>query len=132
MEYDEIRTAWIQSRKDKDILATKVLSGIIDKTQKLTKAKNDTDENKYLMQAIKNEFNGYKDSHEKGIDSIQEIDFISKFIPKTLSKEETTIMIQTMIDSIPNLKFADIMKFCKSREELDMKVVQEIAKSILK
>ena len=130
MNYTETRSAWVQARKDKKALEIKVLSGIIDKTQKLAKADGNEDYDKYLIQAIKSETKGYIDSNEKGIDSLDEIDFIVTLLPKVLDREETIKLVNEYNEAVAPKEFKDVMKHFKGNEMLDMKIVQEVAKAL--
>lgn len=130
MNYNETRSAWVQARKDKNALHTTVLSGIIDKTQKLAKFDASEDFDKYLIQAIKSETKGYIDSNEKGINSKSEIDFITTLLPEVLTKEETIKLVNDYIVEFAPKEFKDVMKHFKGNELLDMKIVQEVAKQL--
>jgi hypothetical protein len=130
MNYAETRSAWVQARKDKEPLKIKVLSGIIDKTQKLAKADGNEEFDKYLIQAIKSETKGYIDSNEKGIDSLDEIDFIVTLLPRVLDRDETLKLVNAYIAEFAPVEFKDVMKHFKGNPELDMKIVQEVAKAL--
>lgn len=132
MNYEQTRTSWVQARKDKDMLKIKVLSGIIDKTQKLTKGVNSDKYDDFIVNAVKSEYKGYKDSNEKGIDSKLEISYIETLLPKTLTLEETQELIISYVKETNTSSFSEVMKFLKTKDNINMKEASDIIKNILK
>lgn len=128
--YDELRKEWVQARKERKPLLVYVLGGIIDKTQKMAKSVNSDDLNSFVEQAIKSEHKQYLDSLDKGIEVQDEINLIATYLPETLSEATTHSMISNFLLD-PRMKFPDVMKYAKTVEGFDMKIVQKVAKELL-
>lgn len=140
MLIDEIKKANIQAMKDKDAVARSIYSVILNKImlesiKKREKGEEvvDADVSNILQKTIK-ELSEEKENFSKVNNTAEvekinaQIEIASKYLPKMLSKEEITEIINGLEDkTIPS-----VMKHFKANYngKCDMRMVQEVLKSL--
>ena len=136
LKYPVFRERWIKLRKNKDkskedIILQKLLGLIIDKTTKLAKEDKSEDLTKYIDKAIKSEYKQQLDSLNKGVKCEIEIKLLEDMLPKTLSEEETTIIITDILAKGNKSNIGLVMKELKTIPNLDMKLASSLVKKLL-
>ena len=140
MIVDEIKKANIEAMKNRDVVSRGIFSVVLNKIklEEIKKRENgqellDADVVNILQKAIK-ELNEEKDNYTKAQNlesaeaSSKQIEIVTKFLPKMMSKEEIKGVILSLDDkSIPN-----VMKHFKANYngKCDMRLVQEVLKEI--
>jgi len=136
LKFAAMRKQWIDLRKDKhktanEVVLQKLLGLIMDKTSKLAKAAKSDSLANYLDAAIKSEYKQQLDSQSKGINCEAEIKFLKDYLPKTLSEEETTEVVNKIISRYENPNMGMIMKELKLVPDIDMKIASSLVKKLL-
>jgi len=136
LKFSAVRKQWIDLRKNKnktahEVLLQKLLGLVMDKTAKLAKADKSDSLAMYLDKAIQSEYKQQLDSLSKGVDCETEIKLLKDFLPKTLTREETTEVVNDIISKYKNPNMGLIMKELKNVPDLDMKLASSIVKEIL-
>ncbi len=139
MLYDDIKKANVEAMKAKDGVARSIYSVILNKImleviRKREKGEELTDPDvvNILQKSIK-ELEEEKENYKKvnnltEVENIEtQINLISKYLPKMLTKEE----IANIISSLPDKTIPFVMKYFKSNYngKCDMRLVQEVAKN---
>ena len=137
-DYKSIRDEWIHLRKIKkeekeeiDYIKQSVLGLIVDKINKLAKADNSNEYDKYTQQAIKSELKQTRDSLKQGVDCQKQVDILEALLPPMLSEKEMTDIILTIISKYEKPNIGMIMKDLKSIENIDMKIASKLVKELL-
>ena len=140
MIIDEIKKANIEAMKNRDAVARSIYSVVMNKIklEEIKKRENgqellDADVVNILQKAIK-ELNEEKENYlkagnsESAENANQQIEIISKFLPKMMSKEE----IKSVINGLPDKSIPFVMKHFKANfnGKCDMRLVQEVLKEI--
>ena len=140
MIIDEIKKANIEAMKNKDAIARGIFSVVLNKVklEEIRKRENGgslagADLVAILQKTIK-ELNEEKENYlkanhnEMAEQSTKQIEIISKFLPKMMSKEE----IKNIISTLPDQSIPFVMKYFKANYngKCDMRMVQEVLKGI--
>lgn len=138
MDYKSIETRWKEQRKipkeDKLVVNYKTqtaLELIIDKTQKMAKAKKSEDYDQFVQQAIKSELKQYEDAQSQGVDCLVEIALLKEMLPQTLSEEEISGTVIAIIARFENPNMGQVMGELKKVEGMDMKIASKYVKELL-
>ena len=140
MIIDEIKKDNVQAMKDKNALARAIYGVVMNKVllagieaKKDGKELADSDVVQILQKTIKElteeKENYLKANHqEMANSSLKQIEIISKFLPKMMSKEE----IKKIILSLEDKSIPFVMKYFKANYngKCDMRVVQEVLREI--
>lgn len=140
MILDELKKANIEAMKNRDQVSRSILSVVLNKV-KLEEIKKrevggelvDADISNILQKTIKElteeKENYLKANHvEMAEGSAKQIEIISKFLPKMMTKEE----IKEIILSLDDKTIPFVMKYFKANYngQCDMRLVQEVLKEI--
>ena len=140
MIVDEIKKANIEAMKNHDSVSRGICSVVLNKIklEEIKKRENgqellDADVVNILQKAIKElaeEKENYLKAGKADIaeESKKQIDFVSKFLPKMMSKDE----IKQIILALPDKTIPFVMKHFKANfnGKCDMRLVQEVLKEI--
>ena len=140
MIFDELKKAKMQAFKDKDLDASAVLEAVISRcmlqsVELKASGKELTDQETLtnIMKVVKEleeeriSFEQAK-RDEKVLSLTNQINFISKFLPKQLTEEE----IRNIISTLEDKTMPSIMKYFKTnyQGQCDMGLVSKIAKNL--
>lgn len=126
----ELKKRMIKAKKeDKDKANAFIM--LVDTAQKIAKEKKENVNEKHIEAAAKKLVKMAKESVEFGIEkSKKEIEIYKEFLPKMLGKEETTKIIEDIINKGSD-NIGKIMKAIKTREDIDKSLASKIVKEIL-
>ena len=140
MILDELKKANVEAMKNRDQISRGIFSVVLNKIklEEIKKRENgialvDADVSNILQKTIKElteeKENYLKANHqEMANSSLKQIEIISKFLPKMMSKEE----IKKIILSLEDKSIPFVMKYFKANYngKCDMRIVQEVLREI--
>ena len=137
-DYKSIRSEWVYLRKIKstdkievDFVKQAILGLIIDKTDKMFKSARKGNYDDYIADAIKSEYKQTIDALKQGVACQIQIGILEALMPKTLSEDETSELIISMIAKYDNPNMGMIMKDLKQVDSIDMQLASKLVKELL-
>lgn len=140
MIVDEIKKGNIEAMKNKDSVSRGIFSVLLNKIKleeikkrEVNQELTDADVSNILQKSIK-ELNEEKENYSKANNSVRveeisrQIEVVSKFLPKMMSKEE----IKEILLGLDDKSIPFVMKYFKANYngQCDMRLVQEVLREI--
>ena len=130
---EEIKKEFFKAKKEKQKELANAYMMLIDCSQKIAKEGNMKLNLNHIELAAKKLLKQAEDTlKSKGVVTKEELELYKKYLPKTLSIEETEKIIKDFINKTKDANLGSIMKHLKSIKNIDMKIASQIANKVLK